>query len=117
MIIKCTLSVSLESIKYYGRQFSDSPPLPEYISKKGPYINNKKGAVHQIITIYEFDLSKYTEAWDCISKQLDAFPSIPGVTFSAHILKRGREVKGDRISPNRERAKPFLQNSQTLEST
>ena len=90
MVIKCRFSVSRERVGDYAKHFADSPPLPEYISKKGPYINNKRGAVHQIITIYEFDLSKYTEAWDCISKQLDAFPSIPGFTLWSHFEKGER---------------------------
>lgn len=83
--------------------------------KKGPYVNNKEGAAHQIITIYEFDISKITEAWECISKQLDAFRSIPGCALSVHILQKGREVKGYRISLNQGTAKPFSQNSPTLE--
>lgn len=110
MVIKCALSVSLESIKYYARQFSELPPLPDYINKKGPYVNNKEGAAHQIITIYEFDISKFTEAWECISKELDVFRCIPGFTLSVHVSKKAREVKGYRISPNQRRAKPFFPN-------
>jgi hypothetical protein len=62
--------------------------------KKGPYVNDKEGQAHQIITIYEFDAMRLTQAWDCISKQLEPFRSIPGFTLSVRILERSGEVKG-----------------------
>ena len=99
MVIRCSFLASLESIKYYGGQLSELPSLPEYIVKKGPYVNGQEGQAYQIITIYEFDVMKFTEAWDCISKQLEAFRRIPGFTLSVRTLKKSREVKGCRISP------------------
>jgi hypothetical protein len=93
VVIKCTLSVSLETIKYYAGQFSELPPLPEYINKKGPYVNNKEGAAHQIIIIYEFNKSKLAEAWANISNQLQSLRGVPGFALSAHMLEKGREVK------------------------
>ncbi len=43
MLIKCSFLLPRESFRDYLRQFSDSPPLPEYIIKTGPYVNNKEG--------------------------------------------------------------------------
>ena len=51
MVIKCTLSFSLENIQYHATQFSELPPLPEYIIKNGPYVNNKEGTDQQIIIL------------------------------------------------------------------
>lgn len=93
VVIKCTLSVSLKTIKYYARQFSELPPLPEYINKKGPYVNNKEGAAHQMIILYKFDRSKLREAWTNILKQIDSLHGVPGFALSAHMLEKGREVK------------------------
>jgi hypothetical protein len=89
MIIKCTFSIPLKSIRDYGRQIAELPPLPEYISKRGPYIDDAVGASNQTITIYEFDESKFPEGWKNIFKQLDAFHGVPGFTFSAQILGKG----------------------------
>jgi hypothetical protein len=50
MIIKCTFQILLEDIRDYTRQVMDLPPLPEYITKRGPYIKEKGGAGNQIIT-------------------------------------------------------------------
>ena len=98
MIIKCTLSVSLESIKYYAKQFSQLPPLPEHITKKGPYVNNNEGAAHQIIILYEFDRSKLREAWTNILKQIDSLHGVPGLAISAHILEAGKKVKATELT-------------------
>ncbi|MDH4264691.1 MAG: hypothetical protein OEW45_03545 [Deltaproteobacteria bacterium] len=98
MVIKCTLSFSLESIKYYAGQFSDLPPLPEYITKKGPYVNNKEGAAHQMIILYKFDRSKSGEAWTNILKQIDFLRGVPGFALSAHIVEKGWEDKAYRIN-------------------
>ena len=91
MVIKCTLSVSLKSIKYCARQFSRLPPLPEYIIKRGPYIN-RPGVDGTILITYEFDKSKLAEAWENISKQWDVFRSVRGIALSAQILRKSGEV-------------------------
>jgi hypothetical protein len=93
MVIKFTISIPLKSIRDYARQITALPPLPEYITKRGPYINNASEANNEIITIYEFDKSKFAEAYENISNHLDAFRGVPGFSFSAKLLKKGREVK------------------------
>ena len=93
MVIKCTLSVSLKSIKYFARQLSELPPLPSYIVKRGPYITGTGGADNKIITTYEFDRSRLAEAWENIFKQSDVFRAVPGFSLSARILKEGPEVR------------------------
>jgi len=102
MVIKCVLSVPAESIKYYARQFLELPPLPEYISKKGPYVNNREGSPHQIITLYHFNKFKLTESQEIISNHLGSLRGLPGYTLSAHIygprpyhliLEKGGEIK------------------------
>ena len=93
MIIRCTLSVSLKSIKYFARQLSELPPLPSYITKRGPYIEGAGGVNNKIVTTYEFDRSRLTEAWENIFKQSDVFRTIPGFSLSARILEEGTEVK------------------------
>ena len=102
MLIKCSFLLPRESVRDYLKQFSDSPPLPEYIIKKGPYINNRKGAFHQIIILYKFDKSKFEVARECISQQLGSLRGLPGFTLSAHIygpspyhltLEKNEEIK------------------------
>jgi len=84
MFIKCTLSVSLKSIRVYAGRLSELPPLPQYITRRGPFIHKGVGGEDRIIIIFEFDKSRLAEAWENISNQLDTFHDIPGFTFSAH---------------------------------
>ena len=99
MVIKCILSGSLESIKYSAKQCWELPPLPEHITKKGPYVNNSEGAAHQIIILYEFDRSRLKEAWKNVLKQMDSLHGVAGLTISAHILERTRKVNQSRELP------------------
>ncbi len=89
MVIKCTFSIPLKSIRDYALQIAEQPPLPEYITKKGPYIDDAAGASNQTVTIYEFDESKFPEGWKRIFEQLDVFHGVPGFTFSAQVLGKG----------------------------
>jgi len=99
MVIKCTFSIPLKSIKDYASQITGLPSLPEYITQRGPYINDSSEANNEIITIYEFDKSKFAEAYENISKHIDAFRGLPGFTFSAKLLTKGREVKPFQMIP------------------
>lgn len=109
---KFSFSIPLKNIKEYARKVVELPPLPDYITKRGPYIHEAA----KIMVIYEFDKAKIADAWEIIWKHLDAFRGIPGFTLSAPILRKGQEVKGYIINPkNQEMSKPFLQNSQTFE--
>ena len=99
MVIKCTFSIPLQSIRDYARQITKLPALPEYITKRGPYINDVAEASNQIITIYEFDKSMFAEACESISRQIDPFRGVPGFAFSAKLLTKGKEVKPFPISP------------------
>ena len=84
MVIKCTLSVSLKNIAAYSGKLSEFPPLPWYITRRGPFIHDGAEGDDEIITIYEFDKSRLEEAWEIISNQLNALQHIPGLTFSVH---------------------------------
>jgi hypothetical protein len=84
MVIKCTLSVCLKNIGVYIGRLSELPPLPGYITRRGPFIGGGAEGDDRIITIYEFDKARLEDAREIISGQLDAFQDIPGITFSAH---------------------------------
>ena len=84
MLIKCPLSVSLKNKGVYAVKLSEFPPLPGYITRRGPFIHHGIGDDGRIDTIYEFDESRLAEAREFISNHLDLFRGIPGFTFSAH---------------------------------
>jgi hypothetical protein len=85
MVIICSLSTSQEGIGHYARQFIDLPPLPAYITKNAPYVENEEGGIHQIIISYEFDTSKFVEAMENICKQLGSFRDVPEFVIMADL--------------------------------
>ena len=97
MIIKCSFSVPLKAIGDYNRRARSLPPLPNYIVKRGPYIDENKGAANQITTVYEFEKSLLSEAWETISKHLDVFRVVRGFTLSAQVMDREREPQKAQI--------------------
>ena len=99
MVIECILSGSMESIKYSAKQCSELPTLPEYIARKGLYVNNDEGADHQIIFLYEFDRSRLKEAWKNVLKQMDSLHGVAGLNISIHIFEKTRKVNQFRELP------------------
>ena len=93
MVIRCTVSVPLKSLQDCVRLLTEFPPLPEYITRKGPDAHKAEGAAHEMIVMYEFDGLRLAEAWGDISKQFHSFHSIPGFVLSAHLLNKREEVK------------------------
>ena len=83
MIVKCIVSISLKNIGVYAGKLCELPPLPEYITRRGPFIHEGAGDDDRIITIYEFDNSRLAEAWEIISNHFDVFRDIPDFTFFA----------------------------------
>jgi hypothetical protein len=107
MIVKCTISVSLKNLGVYGGKLSELPPLPGYITMRGPFIHLGSGGDDRIDTIYEFDKTRLPEAWEIISNHLDLFRNIPGFNFLAYraivlSLSKGKQfirLKDGRLIP------------------
>ncbi len=89
MIIRLILSLPLKRIRECAPRVTKITPLPDYISKRGPYVDNGVGAANQIVIMFEFEKRKLAEAWKYIFKHLDAFHDIPGFGFSAYLLEEG----------------------------
>jgi hypothetical protein len=107
LVIKCTLPFPLKDISPYLKRMSELPPLPGYITQRGPFINNDGGDKNRIIIVYDFDESRLAEAWEIVLNHLDVFRDIPGFTFFAHrstALAEGIDwqsigLKNRRLSP------------------
>jgi hypothetical protein len=92
MVIKCSFSFPLKAIGEYDRQAKKLPALPEFIIKRGPYLDEGPGAASQITTVFEFEKSKLREAWQNISGHLDALRIVPGFKLSAQVMEIEREA-------------------------
>ena len=82
MIIISLTSYPPESAKDMGKRFLDMTALPKYIKMRGPYINSVIEEGIKGITIYEFDDSKYGEAYKILADRIAKFFGVPGFTYS-----------------------------------
>ncbi len=48
MVIKCTFSIPVKNLKDCASQIMALPPLAEYITKRGPYINDASEASNNV---------------------------------------------------------------------
>jgi hypothetical protein len=82
MIIISLTSYPTESAREIGKRFLELPPLADFITMKGPYINSIIGEGIKGITIYEFDDAKYPEASKSLNERLATLMGVPGFTYS-----------------------------------
>ena len=58
MVIIGNISFPQESANDVGKRFLELPPVPDFMTLKGPYIKGKKKDGIQALEIYELDKSK-----------------------------------------------------------
>ncbi len=94
MVIIGMTSFPLNSAVEAGKRFPDLPPLGDFITRIGPYINSIKGEGVQGITIFEFDNSKMVEAMTSIGNYYVAMRDVPGFSYSINAVFEVQEALG-----------------------
>jgi hypothetical protein len=93
MIVMTTTLFSPESAKEVGKRFMESSALPDYITRRGPYILPTKEEGIQGITIYEVDRpSKIAEAVEWTANDVTKYFGIPGFTYSITVCLDAEEA-------------------------
>jgi hypothetical protein len=82
MVIIVTMAYPPESAKEIVKRFKEQPPLPAYITLRGPYAIGEVGVGIKVITIYEYDQSKFSEAMDFLGARYAKYVGVPGYTYS-----------------------------------
>ena len=83
MVIISQASYPAESVEEIAKRFVELPPLPDYITMKGPYISSLKGEGVQTIAVYEFeDQSKLADALTFVGSRIVPYYGVPGFTYS-----------------------------------
>ena len=86
MIILSTVSFPPESAKEIGKRYMEAAPLPDYITRRGPYILPLTGQGVQSISIYEVDRpTRMAEAVELLSNEQAKYFGIPGFTYSIQV--------------------------------
>ncbi len=80
------------SAKDVGKTFLGLPPLPEYITIKGPYIHSDTKRGIRSILIYECDNDKLADALQVVGDRLANYFDVPGYTYSANVWNEAQEA-------------------------
>ena len=93
MIILSTVSFPPESAKEIGKRFMEVAALPDYITRRGPYILPVTGQGVQSMSIYEVDRpTRMAEAVEFLSNEQAKYFGIPGYTYSINIALEVEEA-------------------------
>jgi hypothetical protein len=82
MVIIATMLYPTESTKEIVKRFMEQPPLPAYITMKGPYLTGEVGAGIKSLIVYEYDQSKFSEAMEFLGARYAKYIGVPGYTYS-----------------------------------
>jgi hypothetical protein len=74
-----------ENVQEFAKRFIAQPPLPEYITMKGPFVSSDVGVGIKNLVIFEFDQSKMAEAIQIITARYAKYFGVPGFTYSQQI--------------------------------
>jgi hypothetical protein len=84
MVIIGILLYPPEGSKEMAKRFLEQPPLPTYITIKGPYFSSELEEGMKSIVIFEFDQSKFSEANQFVITRFTKYYGVPGLTYSLH---------------------------------
>ena len=82
MVIIGMNSFPTESSKEMGQRFVKIPPLPTYITKKGPYFSSELGVGTKALSVFEVEPSKMAEANQYIANYYATYIGVPGYTYT-----------------------------------
>ena len=81
MIIISNVTYPPESAKEVARRFLTAPVLPDFLTKKGPYISaDVKQGVHSI-TFYELDNAHLAQGLMAVGESMAVYIGVPGYNY------------------------------------
>ncbi|MEX1297831.1 MAG: hypothetical protein AB1Z38_12415 [Desulfotignum sp.] len=81
MIIVSNVTYPPESTKEIAKRYLTAPPLPGFITKKGPYISASRRTGMHSLTYYELDNSRLAEGLQAIGESLAIYFGVPGYQY------------------------------------
>ncbi len=93
MIIILEIIYSLESSEKIAKRISKLPPLPNFISLKGPYARFISKTRIKSLSIYEFDESEFLNAFEYIVKRTSSCESLEGFSYNTRIWYEEQKLR------------------------
>lgn len=81
MVIISNVTYPPEVVNEVAKRFLDAPPIPDFLTKKGPYISSDLSAGIQGVSFYELDRSRLADGMGFLGKYFSTFFGIPGYKY------------------------------------
>ena len=97
MVIISNVCYPPESTKEIAIRYLKAPALPDFLTKKGPYVCASKEGGMNSITYYELDSSRLAEGLRIIAESLSIYFGVPGYKYDLKPyfeLEEGLEILG-----------------------
>ena len=82
MVIIGKISFPPESAKEIGKRFSKLPPLPDYMTMKGPYVRSMMERGIQGMEIFELNNNKLAKGLEYVTNRYATYFGIPGFKYN-----------------------------------
>ena len=81
MVIIPSLSYPPESARDMAKRFMEAPQVPDFMSRKGPYVGSRLADGISIVALYELDNAKMAEGLDFIANYYTMYFGVPGFRY------------------------------------
>ena len=82
MVIISDVTYPPESTKEVAVRYLKAPVLPDFLTKKGPYICASKDGGMRSITYYELESSRLAEGLKVVGESMAIYFGVPGYKYS-----------------------------------
>ncbi|OQY03667.1 MAG: hypothetical protein B6I22_11120 [Desulfobacteraceae bacterium 4572_123] len=86
------ISFPQESANEVGQRFLELPPVPDFMTLKGPYIKGMKEEGIRALEIYELDKSKVAEGIEFVTDRCVGYFGISGYTYEINVYFEASEA-------------------------
>ena len=81
MVIVLNISYPTESVQEIAKRFLEAPQIPDFMTRKGPYINSTLNDGITTLSVFELDKSKLAEGYDFVGNYMATFFGVPGFKY------------------------------------
>jgi len=81
MVIVNRMSYPPESAKQMAKRFLEAPQIPDFMTRRGPYVGSNLSDGITIVALYELDNARLAEGMEFIGNYYTMFFGVPGFKY------------------------------------
>lgn len=81
MVIITQIAYPTTSVQEMAKRFLEAPQAPEFMTRRGPFINATKGVGIESFSLWELDNSRLAEGMKFLGNYMTIFFGVSGFTY------------------------------------